>query len=103
MSRIAPNVVVHADVRPLDIVMTNLLENAVVTDVVMPGISGHVLGERLAESVGKQRILYTSGYIDDALVRNGLQADGSTLYECSWVESGQGQRSQHFPMLQNAV
>ena len=39
------------------------------TDVVMPGMSGPALVGRLREEGGRTSILYTSGYADDALAR----------------------------------
>jgi DNA-binding NtrC family response regulator len=39
-----------------------------ITDVVMPGLSGPDLAKRLAASRPETRVLYTSGYIDDAIV-----------------------------------
>ena len=39
------------------------------TDVVMPGMSGPMLVGRLREEGGRTSILYTSGYADDALLR----------------------------------
>jgi two-component system, cell cycle sensor histidine kinase and response regulator CckA len=39
-----------------------------ITDGVMPGLSGPDLAKRLAPSRPETRVLYTSGYIDDAIV-----------------------------------
>jgi PAS domain S-box-containing protein len=46
----------------------------VVSDVVMPGLSGRMLGETILRLRPAIRILYMSGYIDDTLTRHGVEA-----------------------------
>jgi FixJ family two-component response regulator len=46
-----------------------------VTDVVMPGISGLELATRLATVRPKMKVLFMSGYTDDVIVRRGVLAD----------------------------
>jgi hypothetical protein len=47
------------------------------TDVVMPGMSGRVLSERLMLSRADTRVLYMSGYSDDAILRHGVKSAGT--------------------------
>ena len=43
-----------------------------VTDVVMPGWNGRELADKLSEARPGMRVLYLSGYADDALLRRGI-------------------------------
>jgi two-component system cell cycle sensor histidine kinase/response regulator CckA len=42
-------------------------------DVVMPGMSGRVLSDRLLSLRSETRVLYMSGYSDDQVARHGIQ------------------------------
>ena len=50
------------------------------TDVVMPGISGPVLAEQLTLSRPTLRVLLMSGYSDDAVGRHGVHAAGTAAF-----------------------
>ncbi len=47
-----------------------------VTDVVMPGISGHECAQRFRLLYPKASVLYISGYTDDVLLRHGILEEG---------------------------
>jgi two-component system cell cycle sensor histidine kinase/response regulator CckA len=51
------------------------------TDVVMPGMSGPALAERFAASRPKTKVLYMSGYADDVIKRHSLLSCGVFLLE----------------------
>jgi PAS domain S-box-containing protein len=46
------------------------------TDIVMPGITGRELAQTLAVEHPKLRVLFMSGYTDDAVVRRGVLEEG---------------------------
>lgn len=47
-----------------------------ITDVVMPGISGHQLAEELTAQKEEMEVLYMTGYSEEAIVRHGLLKQG---------------------------
>jgi two-component system, cell cycle sensor histidine kinase and response regulator CckA len=46
------------------------------TDVVMPGLNGRQVADLIAPIHPRCRVLYTSGYTDDAIVRHGVLDEG---------------------------
>ena len=47
-----------------------------ITDVVMPGMSGRELAVRLAGRRPEMKVIYMSGYTDDAIVQHGVLEEG---------------------------
>jgi len=47
-----------------------------ITDVVMPGMSGRELVEKMADLQREMKILYISGYTDNAIVQHGMLKSG---------------------------
>ncbi len=53
----------------------------VLTDVVMPGMNGRELANRVAESFPGTSVLFTSGYTDSEIVRRGLLDPGAAFIQ----------------------
>ncbi len=56
------------------------------TDVVMPGVNGRVLAERLGEVSPEMRVLFMSGYSDEAVHRHGQITDNAAFLEKPFTE-----------------
>ena len=53
----------------------------VITDVVMPGMGGRQLVEHLAKSRPETKVLYLSGYTEDAIVNEGSIESGTAFLQ----------------------
>ena len=58
------------------------------TDVVMPGASGHTLSRQLSLERPALKVLYMSGYTDNAIVHHGVLDPGAVLLEKPFSAEG---------------
>ncbi len=58
------------------------------TDVVMPQMSGRELAQRLARSRPDVKVLYTSGYIDEDMIRRSMLAPSTALLKKPFSADG---------------
>ena len=57
------------------------------TDVVMPQSGGKELAKRLSARHPETKVLYMSGYTDDAIVRHGILEDGTSFLQKPFTPS----------------
>jgi CheY-like chemotaxis protein len=62
------------------------------TDVVMPGMNGRMLAERLGEVSPLMRVLFMSGYSDEAVHRHGQITDNAAFLEKPFTERALAQK-----------
>lgn len=75
-------VAAHNGLEALELVRSGRVNvDLVVTDVVMPRMGGPELAERLQADGVRLKVLFMSGYTDDALSRHGLLHDSVMLLE----------------------
>jgi two-component system, cell cycle sensor histidine kinase and response regulator CckA len=63
-----------------------------VTDVVMPAMSGQELAARLLAERPELRVLFTSGYTEDAITSHGVLAPGTAFAEKPFTAAELGQK-----------
>jgi len=59
-----------------------------VTDVVMPGMDGRVLSESLSQLHPEMKVLYMSGYTDDAIIHHGMMEKGMNFIQKPFTVNG---------------
>jgi two-component system, cell cycle sensor histidine kinase and response regulator CckA len=64
--------------------------DAVVTDVVLPGLNGRQTAERLVQLHPECRALYTSGYPDDVIMHRGVLDDGIAFVAKPYTQQALG-------------
>jgi len=55
--------------------------NLVITDVVMPGMGGREMVKQLAQSRPRMKVLYLSGYTEDAIISDGSIENGTAFLQ----------------------
>ena len=60
----------------------------ILVDVVMPGMSGSELAKRIASLHPETKILYMSGYTDNAIVHHGVLARGVNYIQKPFTMDG---------------
>ncbi len=59
----------------------------VLTDVIMPGVTGRALEARLLAAAPYLKIVFTSGYTDDAIVHHGVLDEGTHFIQKPFTPS----------------
>ncbi|MBN8749647.1 MAG: response regulator, partial [Variovorax sp.] len=63
-----------------------------ITDVVMPGVGGRVVAERVAERHPGVRVLFVSGYTDDTVIRHGILQEGVNFLQKPFTRAALAQK-----------
>ncbi|MEO8138114.1 MAG: response regulator [Gemmatimonadota bacterium] len=71
---------------------TNLVIDVILTDVVMPGASGPELSRRLVDQRPSLRVIYMSGYTEEAIVQHGVLIPGIAFLNKPFTSAALGQK-----------
>ena len=52
-----------------------------ITDIVMPGINGRELAERVNEAFPGMKVIFMTGYTDDEIIRRGMSTSGLPILQ----------------------
>jgi two-component system, cell cycle sensor histidine kinase and response regulator CckA len=69
--------ILHQNDRPIDLLLT---------DVILPEMSGRILADRMREQGKVRRVLFMSGYEDDLVARQGVLQEGVRLLQKPFLE-----------------
>jgi len=69
--------ILHQSDRPIDLLLT---------DVILPEMSGRILADRMREQGKVRRVLFMSGYEDDLVARQGVLHEGVRLLQKPFLE-----------------
>ena len=72
--------------------------NLLLTDVIMPGLNGRALAERLSALQPGLKVLYMSGYTEDSIVNHGVVGNGTQLLSKPFSEESLTKKSAKFWM-----
>jgi CheY-like chemotaxis protein len=65
----------------IEIARENPAIDLLLTDMVLPGMGGSEISKRIHELAPRTKVLYTSGYTDDVIVRRGLMERDAAFLE----------------------
>ncbi len=71
-----------------------LQPDLLITDVVMPGMSGSILAKRLRKTLPDLKVLYMSGYTDNAIVHHGVLDPGVPFIQKPFNQNQLGSKIQ---------
>ncbi len=74
------------------IILYDVPVNLLLTDVIMPGLSGGELAQRVTACRPGARVLYMSGYNDDAIVKHGVSDSNAAFIQKPFTIDGLLQR-----------